>query len=86
MKYELKDYLPEVKKKEEPEVIKITITVPREEYEDIDNAVKLSGRAGDTPTAYGKAAFSLAASRARGFLNQTKQNEGNINEYEKCSE
>lgn len=86
MKYELKDYLPEVKKKEEPEMVKITMTVPRQDYEDIDSALKLSGHAGGTKTAYGRAAFAIAAKRARELINQTKQNEGKNNEYQKCSE
>ena len=75
MEYELADNLPEVKKKEEPEVMKITITVPKRDYEDIDKAVKLSGHAGGTPTAYGKAAFSIAADKARELLKQNQQGE-----------
>lgn len=87
MEYELKDYLPEVKKKKKLEVIKITITVPKGEYKDIDNAIKLSsGGVGNTPTAYGRAAFSVAAKRARELLKQAKEDEDKINEYRKCSE
>lgn len=88
MDYELKNHLPEVKRKEGPETVKITITVPKQELDDIDEATKLSGHTGDmpTPTAYGKAAFSMAAKRARGLINRIKQSEGKVNEYERCSE
>lgn len=69
MEYELKNHLPKVKKKEGPEVMKITITVPRKDIEDIDKAVRLCGREGDTPTAYGKASVAVAAKKARELLN-----------------
>jgi hypothetical protein len=66
--YELANLLPREKKKEPPETVKITMTVPKEDVEAIDKAVKLCGLAGDTPTAYGRAAFSIAAERARELL------------------
>jgi len=85
MKYELEDHLPKVKRKEGPEMVKITITVPRKDIEDIDKAVRLCGREGDTPTAYGKASVAVAAERARELLSKTKVSEGSY-EYKKCSE
>lgn len=68
-KYELGDFLPK-SKKDDDTMVKITITVAKKQLEDIDRAVKHShpGHKGETPTAYAKAAFSVAAMRARKYL------------------
>lgn len=73
--YELAGFLPRERKREPPEIVKITITVPREDVEAIDEAVKLSGLVGDTPTAYGRATFMMAAKRARAYIRMIKQKE-----------